>query len=571
MELFNRPALFVDASAVFDLCDGDLVLFNKLLDVFQGSLTPIFRGKKIAAAEGTRSLLGSIAPSPANPSLLSTPRGSVSRHGPAPGGPARQVPFWLSCAPQEAQRAALYALWITYREQASEKPGSARGRRVVDILNEYRLTLASMKKSRDVRGIPPASIWSGHLFILAKLTSRECTVEDFMDVVGDGAYLSVTASNGIPGVLIVALAASIVATELIVAGESHALRLLCGKLDTLLADLPSRSSPLRTYLSGNVASHAERFEELWLGATPYSEPKKFKTRVELLFFVTCELVFLAAERAWPALAGRDGVAAPLEAALLAWLTTWKTFLYNVRNRSHSVHRRHVSRSGTATLAPVSGMNNGTLNQQDGAQRTPLPAPVPSPSMSPAQQPRDSPGPSANIPAATSADSDNEMLEQNDALKRICEAMPLRMQHGKAPLPDLRLRLFAEPGSSGSTHVGVSPLLQESLSDSTRGGVSPGTISPSKLPASSLEQDFEYAQQCFAMEAEAMSNDIKLKFYGLYKQSTIGDVNCPKPWLMDAVGRAKWEAWNKLKGMTTKDAKRMYINEYKIMKQLGNAK
>lgn len=37
----------------------------------------------------------------------------------------------------------------------------------------------------------------------------------------------------------------------------------------------------------------------------------------------------------------------------------------------------------------------------------------------------------------------------------------------------------------------------------------------------------------------LSNDQKLQFYGLYKQSTIGDVNIPQPWSINMVAKAKW--------------------------------
>jgi hypothetical protein len=32
---------------------------------------------------------------------------------------------------------------------------------------------------------------------------------------------------------------------------------------------------------------------------------------------------------------------------------------------------------------------------------------------------------------------------------------------------------------------------------------------------------------------------RLQLYGLYKQSTIGDVNCDRPNVLDFVGTAKW--------------------------------
>ena len=43
--------------------------------------------------------------------------------------------------------------------------------------------------------------------------------------------------------------------------------------------------------------------------------------------------------------------------------------------------------------------------------------------------------------------------------------------------------------------------------------------------------------------------MKLEFYALYKQATEGDVSGKRPGMMDFVGRAKFDAWEKLKGMS----------------------
>ena len=53
-------------------------------------------------------------------------------------------------------------------------------------------------------------------------------------------------------------------------------------------------------------------------------------------------------------------------------------------------------------------------------------------------------------------------------------------------------------------------------------------------------------------------------YGLYKQSTVGDCNTPKPGMLDFKGKAKWNAWNSYKGTNSSDAKLKYINHVKLM-------
>lgn len=59
------------------------------------------------------------------------------------------------------------------------------------------------------------------------------------------------------------------------------------------------------------------------------------------------------------------------------------------------------------------------------------------------------------------------------------------------------------------------------------------------------------------QSKGPTDDEKLKFYGLYKQATIGDCNIPQPWAIQVVERAKWEAWNSRKGMTKDTAMTKY--------------
>ncbi len=55
------------------------------------------------------------------------------------------------------------------------------------------------------------------------------------------------------------------------------------------------------------------------------------------------------------------------------------------------------------------------------------------------------------------------------------------------------------------------------------------------------------------------NATLLKIYALYKQATAGDNTEKKPGFGDMVGRAKWDAWNGLKGTSSDDAKQQYID------------
>ncbi|XP_061569908.1 acyl-CoA-binding domain-containing protein 5A isoform X2 [Cololabis saira] len=61
-----------------------------------------------------------------------------------------------------------------------------------------------------------------------------------------------------------------------------------------------------------------------------------------------------------------------------------------------------------------------------------------------------------------------------------------------------------------------------------------------------------------------SNDMMLKFYSYYKQATIGECDIPRPGFWDAVGKAKWDAWNNLGDMSREEAMAAYVDEMKLI-------
>jgi diazepam-binding inhibitor (GABA receptor modulating acyl-CoA-binding protein) len=74
----------------------------------------------------------------------------------------------------------------------------------------------------------------------------------------------------------------------------------------------------------------------------------------------------------------------------------------------------------------------------------------------------------------------------------------------------------------------------------------------------LNAEFETAVANSKKLSERPDNATLLKIYGLYKQATLGDNTEKKPGFSDMVGRAKWDAWNGLKGTSSEDAKRQYV-------------
>ena len=77
--------------------------------------------------------------------------------------------------------------------------------------------------------------------------------------------------------------------------------------------------------------------------------------------------------------------------------------------------------------------------------------------------------------------------------------------------------------------------------------------------SDLTAAFEAAVANSKNLIERPDNATLLKIYALYKQGTAGDNTEKKPGFSDMVGRAKWDAWNNLKGTAPDDAKQQYID------------
>ncbi|KAI8330636.1 acyl CoA binding protein-domain-containing protein [Chlamydoabsidia padenii] len=74
----------------------------------------------------------------------------------------------------------------------------------------------------------------------------------------------------------------------------------------------------------------------------------------------------------------------------------------------------------------------------------------------------------------------------------------------------------------------------------------------------MELWFESAFDYLNTHTVSVSKENKLKFYGYFKQATTGDCTIPKPNLFEFVARAKWDAWNQLKGMPAQMAMEAYV-------------
>lgn len=77
--------------------------------------------------------------------------------------------------------------------------------------------------------------------------------------------------------------------------------------------------------------------------------------------------------------------------------------------------------------------------------------------------------------------------------------------------------------------------------------------------SDLKARFEAAVASSKNLAERPDNATLLKLYALYKQGSSGDVDGKRPGFTDLVGRAKWDAWNELKGQPGEQAMQVYVD------------
>ncbi|MDB5045373.1 MAG: acyl-CoA-binding protein [Deinococcus sp.] len=77
-------------------------------------------------------------------------------------------------------------------------------------------------------------------------------------------------------------------------------------------------------------------------------------------------------------------------------------------------------------------------------------------------------------------------------------------------------------------------------------------------ASSVQAEFQQAQQDVRTLPTQPSNDVLLKLYALYKQATQGDATGERPGGFNFVGAAKYDAWKALNGQSSETAQQEYV-------------
>ena len=86
---------------------------------------------------------------------------------------------------------------------------------------------------------------------------------------------------------------------------------------------------------------------------------------------------------------------------------------------------------------------------------------------------------------------------------------------------------------------------------------------------SVKESFNNTVKIVSQMKQHTTNEEKLDLYKYYKQATIGDINIPQPGFLDFTGKAKWNAWNSVKGTTSENAMKMYIKIVNLLLSKNN--
>lgn len=76
--------------------------------------------------------------------------------------------------------------------------------------------------------------------------------------------------------------------------------------------------------------------------------------------------------------------------------------------------------------------------------------------------------------------------------------------------------------------------------------------------SDLKSQFETAAADAQKLSKRPDNNTMLQMYALYKQATAGNVTGSRPGFTDPVGRAKYDAWAKMRGKSPDWAMQEYV-------------
>ncbi|XP_005279908.2 acyl-CoA-binding protein [Malaclemys terrapin pileata] len=80
-----------------------------------------------------------------------------------------------------------------------------------------------------------------------------------------------------------------------------------------------------------------------------------------------------------------------------------------------------------------------------------------------------------------------------------------------------------------------------------------------------QAEFDKAAEEVKQLKSQPTDEEMLYIYSHFKQATVGDINTERPGFLDFKGKAKWDAWDALKGMAKEEAMKAYIAKVEELK------
>ncbi|KAJ7762007.1 acyl-CoA-binding protein [Mycena maculata] len=68
-----------------------------------------------------------------------------------------------------------------------------------------------------------------------------------------------------------------------------------------------------------------------------------------------------------------------------------------------------------------------------------------------------------------------------------------------------------------------------------------------------------------------SQEDQLYFYKYFKQAKVGDNTTTRPGMLEFVGKAKWDAWKSVEGVSKEEAMKLYVDKLlEVLKKTDDA-
>ncbi|CAM2100591.1 unnamed protein product [Caretta caretta] len=80
-----------------------------------------------------------------------------------------------------------------------------------------------------------------------------------------------------------------------------------------------------------------------------------------------------------------------------------------------------------------------------------------------------------------------------------------------------------------------------------------------------QAEFDKAAEEVKQLKSQPTDEEMLYIYSHFKQATVGEINTERPGFLDFKGKAKWDAWNALKGIAKEEAMKAYIAKVEELK------